>query len=139
MLQDVDNTTAADQPAVSVHNHAVSKKSQRVSQGVYVIDYAEQAAHGIPDKHKIGLAYVLMSVCAEEQIASPALLDNFGQARLIDGQSVAVPGLDPGFVYVDHDYFDLWTLQCNLRHGRSADISSSYARNFHCSLTTAPT
>lgn len=37
---------------------------------------------------------MLAGVSAEEQVATPACLDNLVQTRLVDGQLIAVPCLD---------------------------------------------
>ena len=89
---------------------------------------------GLPDEHQVGFANVLVRVSTEKQVAPAALFNNFCQTRLINWQGVAVPSLDPGLVDVDNDNFDLGTFECNLRHCRSADITSSYASNLHDSV-----
>jgi hypothetical protein len=54
-----------------------------------------QGSYCLPHKHDVSLANVLAGVSGEEQVASTAFLHNLVQPRLIDGEVVGVPGLDP--------------------------------------------
>ena len=42
----------------------------------------------------VGLVDLGVNVGGKEQVATAALLDDLGKARLVDGQIIAVPGID---------------------------------------------
>ena len=46
------------------------------------------------DEYDVGLDDLGVDVGGKEQVAAAALLDDLGKARLVDGQIVAVPGID---------------------------------------------
>lgn len=65
----------------------------------------------LPHKYHISLSDVLVSVCAEEEVAATACLNNLLQTRLINGEVIGVPGLDPLLVDVNHHNLNVWALQ----------------------------
>lgn len=88
----------------------------------------------LPDEDQVCFANMLVRVSAKKQVAPAALFHNFCKTGLINRQGIAVPSFDSGLVDVDNNDLDLGALKCNLRHCRSADITSADASNLHVSF-----
>jgi hypothetical protein len=69
-----------------------------------------------PDENNVGLANVLASISGEEKVPPASCLDDLEKARLVNGQVVGVPCLDPLLVDVDNDHLDLRALQGDHSH-----------------------
>lgn len=57
--------------------------------------------------------------------------DHLVETWLVDGECITVPGIDSSGGYVHDSYLNVGTFQGNDGHGRTADVSSSDATNFH--------
>ncbi|BAS84779.1 Os03g0425450, partial [Oryza sativa Japonica Group] len=85
--------------------------------------------HG--DEDDVGLADVPLDVAAEEEVPPAAAAHDVVEARLVDRERVAVPGVDAGGGDVDDDHLDVGALEGDDRHGRAADIAGSEAADLH--------
>ena len=70
-----------------------------------------------PHEDDVGLRYVVAAVGGEEQVAPPAGLDHLEQARLVNGQGLGVPGVNPRLVQVDDRDLDVGALVGYHSHG----------------------
>ncbi|GJN23258.1 hypothetical protein PR202_gb10892 [Eleusine coracana subsp. coracana] len=83
------------------------------------------------DEDNVSLSDVLLNIGAEEEVLAPALLHNIIETRLIDRESVAVPGLDAGLGDVDNDNLNIRALEGNDCHCRATDVASTDAADLH--------
>jgi hypothetical protein len=66
----------------------------------------------------LGLGDSLVDVCAEEEISSSGLLDNFIKSWLVNGEIIRVPSVNSGLVEIDNGNGDI-------RAGSSVDFQES--------------
>ena len=64
------------------------------------------------------------------EVLAAASQDNLGESRLVDGEMVRVPLLDPLLALVHHGDLDVGALVRDDRTGRAADVPGADAANF---------
>uniref|UniRef100_A0A0E0BS67 Uncharacterized protein n=1 Tax=Oryza glumipatula TaxID=40148 RepID=A0A0E0BS67_9ORYZ len=82
-------------------------------------------------KDDVCLGDMLLHISAEEEVPASALLHDLIEARLVDRELFAVPGINARLGNVNNHHLDCWAFEGNDGHGWAADIASSNAADLH--------
>ncbi len=83
------------------------------------------------DEDHVRLADGRIHIGREKEIFAATGPHDFIEARLVNRQFLRIPGVDPRLIDIDDSHAMIRALVRDHRHRRPADVSGSYAANFH--------